>query len=75
MIKENQPKDGWVGFEILEAELPGSEIYNLVIDLKSLTEGMGTFEHELEQMKTVENSQLAESLINEFSSKKKEEYE
>ena len=46
---------------------------NLVIDLKSLTEGMGTFEHEFEQMKTVDNKQLADSLVSEYSSNNKEE--
>ena len=73
MVKENQPKEGWVGFETLTADLPGCEIYNIVIDLKSLTTGMGFFEHEFEQMKTVQNNQLAASLISEYSSKDKTE--
>ena len=71
MIKESRPKDGWSGFEILEAEIPGCEIFTLVIDVKSLTEGMGSFEHEFEQMKTVQNKQLADSLISENASKDK----
>ena len=41
--------------------------------LKSLTEGMGSFEHEFEQMKTVQNKQLSDNLINEYSLKEKEE--
>ena len=73
VIKESKSKDGWTGFEVLEAEIPGCEVYNLVIDLKSLTEGMGTFEHEFEQMKTVDNKQLADSLVSEYSSNSKEE--
>ena len=60
-------------FEILEAELPGCEIFNLTIDLKSLTQGMGSFEHKFEQMKVVQNNQLADSLISEYSSKDKTE--
>ena len=71
MIKENKQKEGWAGFEVLEAEIPGCEIFKLIIDVKSLTEGMGSFEHEFEQMKTVQNKQLSESLINEFASKDK----
>ena len=73
VIKESKSKDGWTGFEVLEAEIPGCEVYNLVIDLKSLTEGMGSFEHEFEQMKTVDNKQLADSLVSEYSSNNKEE--
>ncbi len=72
MIKENKQKEGWMGFEILEAEIPGCEIFKLIIDVKSLTEGMGSFEHEFEQMKTVQNKQLSESLISEFTTKEKE---
>jgi len=73
MIKENKQKEGWYGFEVLEAEIPGCEIFNLVIDVKSLTEGMGSFEHEFEQMKTVQNKQLSDKLISEYSLKEKDE--
>ena len=31
MIKENQQKEGWPGFEVLEAEMPGCELLNLII--------------------------------------------
>ena len=72
MIKETYQKEGWRGFEILEAEIPGCEIFKLIIDVKSLTEGMGSFEHKFEEMKTVQNKQLSDNLINEFSSKQKE---
>ena len=73
MIKDNQPKEGWMGFEVLEAEIPGCEIFNLIIEVKGLTEGLGSFEHEFERMKTVQNKQLSDSLISEYSSKEKEE--
>ena len=66
-------EEGWSGFEILEAEMPGCEIFNLVIDVKSLTEGMGSFEYEFEQMKTVQNKQLSDKLISEYASKDKKE--
>tara|TARA_Y100000590_G_scaffold470548_2_gene666231 strand:+ start:4753 stop:6798 length:2046 start_codon:yes stop_codon:yes gene_type:complete len=72
LIKENKQKEDWTGFEILEAEIPGCEIFSLIIDVKSLTEGMGTFEHVFEQMKTVQNKQLSDNLISEFASKEKD---
>ena len=34
---------------------------------------MGSFEYQYEQMKTVQNKQLSESMINEYASKDKEE--
>ena len=71
MIKENLQKEGWAGYEVLEAEIPGCELFNLIIDVKSLTEGLGSFEHEFERMQTVQNKELSDSLISKFSSKDK----
>jgi len=71
MIKDNQQREGWVGYEVLEAEMPGCEILSLIIDVKSLSEGLGSFEHEFERMQTVQNKQLSENLIKEYSSKEK----
>ena len=73
MIKENLQKEGWAGFEVLEAEIPGCEILNLIIEVQSLTKGMGSFEHEFERMKTVQNKQLSDSLISKFSVKENRE--
>ena len=73
MIKDNKQKEGWVGYEVLEAEMPGCEILNLIIDVKSLSEGLGSFEHEFERMQIVQNKQLSENLIKEYSSKEKSE--
>ena len=41
----------------------------LVIELKSLTEGMGTFNYQYEQMKAVQSKQLSDSMISEYASK------
>ncbi len=73
MIKENLQKDGWVGYEVLEAEIPGCELFNLIIEVKSLTEGLGSFEHEFERMQIVQSKELSDSLISKFSSKEKVE--
>ena len=70
MIKENQQKKGWVGFEVLEAEMPGCELLSLIIDVKSLTEGLGSFEHKFERMQTIQNKQLSDNLIKEYSLEK-----
>ena len=70
MIKENQQKEGWPGFEVLEAEMPGCEILNLIIEVKSLTEGLGSFEHNFERMQIIQNKQLSDSLIKEYSLEK-----
>ncbi|MDE1938711.1 MAG: elongation factor G [Alphaproteobacteria bacterium] len=37
-------RPGWKGWDTVEAEMPQSELGNLIIDLRSLTQGVGTFE-------------------------------
>jgi len=73
MIKDNKQKDGWFGYEVLEAEMPGCELLNLIIEVKSLSGGLGSFEHEFERMQTVQNKQLSENLIKEYSTKENKE--
>jgi elongation factor G len=37
-------RPGWKGWDTVEAQIPLSELQNLIIDLRSLTQGVGTFE-------------------------------
>ncbi len=37
-------RPGWNGWDTVEAEMPQNEIGNLIIELRSLTQGVGTFE-------------------------------
>jgi len=37
-------RDGWKGWDTVEAQMPQSELADLIIDLRSLTQGVGTFE-------------------------------
>jgi elongation factor G len=37
-------REGWKGWDSVEAQMPLSEMHNLIIDLRSLTQGVGTFE-------------------------------
>ena len=38
------PRDGWPGWEAIEAYLPQSERHDLIAEIRSLTQGLGTFE-------------------------------
>ncbi len=35
---------GWKGWDTVEAQMPLSELHDIIIDLRSLTQGVGTFE-------------------------------
>jgi elongation factor G len=37
-------RNGWKGWDTVEAQMPLAEIGNLIVDLRSLTQGVGTFE-------------------------------
>ena len=37
-------RPGWRGWDSVEAQMPQSELHGLIIDLRSLTQGVGTFE-------------------------------
>jgi elongation factor G len=43
-------KDGWKGWDEVQAHMPQSEIQDLVIELRSLTQGVGTFEFEFDHL-------------------------
>lgn len=43
-------RPGWKGWDTVEAQIPLSELHNLIIDLRSLTQGVGTFEMEFDHL-------------------------
>lgn len=43
-------RPGWKGWDTVEAQMPLSELHSLIIDLRSLTQGVGTFEMEFDHL-------------------------
>ncbi|MCG8545699.1 MAG: elongation factor G, partial [Alphaproteobacteria bacterium] len=43
-------KQGWKGWDVVEAHMPQSELHDLIIDLRSLTLGVGTFEWKFDHL-------------------------
>jgi len=43
-------KPGWAGWDEVQVQLPQSEMHDLVIELRSLTMGVGTFEWEFDHL-------------------------
>ncbi len=37
-------RQGWRGWDTVEAEMPQSELHNLIVELRSLTQGVGTYD-------------------------------
>ena len=43
-------RPGWKGWDTVEAQMPLAELHDLIIDLRSLTQGVGTFETEFDHL-------------------------
>ncbi len=55
-------RSGWKGWDSVEAQMPLSELHNLIIDLRSLTQGVGTFEMEFDHLAEL-SGKLAEQVV------------
>ncbi len=55
-------RDGWKGWDTIEAEMPQSELHGLIIDLRSLTQGVGTFEMAFDHLAEL-TGRLAEQVV------------
>ncbi len=55
-------RDGWRGWDTVRAEMPLSEITDLIVDLRSLTQGVGTFEMEFDHFAEL-NGKLADQVV------------
>ena len=56
------PKEGWRGWDSVEANMPTSEILDLIIELRSLTIGVGTYRAEFDHLQEL-TGRLAEQVI------------
>lgn len=55
-------KAGWKGWDEVQAHMPQSEIQDLVIELRSLTQGVGTFEFEFDHLQELQG-RLADQVV------------
>ena len=53
---------GWAGWDTVEALIPASELHDLIIELRSLTQGVGTFEHEFDHLSEL-TGKLADTVV------------
>ena len=55
-------RPGWRGWDTVWAEMPQSEVSDLIVDLRSLTQGVGTFEMEFDHFAEL-NGKLADQVV------------
>jgi elongation factor G len=61
------PRDGWPGWERIEAYLPQSERHDLIAEIRSITQGLGTFESDFDHMAEL-TGRLAEEITHRAAS-------
>jgi elongation factor G len=55
-------RDGWKGWDTVEAHMPLSELHGLIIDLRSLTQGVGTYEMQFDHLAEL-TGRLADQVV------------
>jgi elongation factor G len=60
-------RPGWQGWDTVEAEIPQSELHDLIVELRSLTQGVGTFEQKFHHLAEL-TGKLAENVVAERKS-------
>jgi elongation factor G len=55
-------RPGWKGWDTVEAQMPRSELQDIIIDLRSLTQGVGTFETEFDHLAEL-TGKLADQVV------------
>jgi len=62
-------KDGWSGWDTVHANMPQSEVVDLIIELRSLTQGTGTFRYEFDHLQELAGRE-ADTVINQRQEEK-----
>lgn len=57
-----EARDGWSGWDSLYANMPESEIHDLIIELRSLTQGVGTYSAEFDHLEEV-SGRVADRIV------------
>ena len=60
-------RQGWRGWDTVEAEIPQSELHDLIVELRSLTQGVGTYEQKFHHLAEL-TGKLAENVVAERKS-------
>jgi elongation factor G len=55
-------RDGWRGWDTVEAEIPQAELHDLIVELRSLTQGVGTYEMSFDHLAEL-SGKLAEHVV------------
>ena len=55
-------RDGWAGWDVVEAQLPEAEMSDLIVELRSATAGVGTYQARFDHLAEL-TGKLAEQVL------------
>ncbi len=59
-------RPGWPGWDVLSAQLPQSEMHDLIIEIRSLTSGVGTFVWKFDRLQEL-HGRLADEVVEAYA--------
>ena len=65
------PKEGWDGWDEVEAYMPQSELHDLIIELRSLTLGIGWYTYQYDHLNEL-TGRLADQVLKQYGSRAEE---
>ena len=69
-----EPKEGWNGWDSLQAHMPQSELHDLIIELRSLSQGVGTYHADFDHLNEL-TGKIANDIVQARAEARKEERE
>jgi elongation factor G len=57
-----EPKEGWKGWDEVTAYLPQSEMFDMIVELRSLTQGVGSFDWRFDHLQELQG-RLADDIV------------
>mgnify|MGYP001375004782 CR=1 FL=1 len=57
-----EPRDGWLGWDVVHAQLPQNEIQDLVVEVRSATTGVGTYTANFDRLQEL-HGRLADDVV------------
>lgn len=70
-IQGFNPKEGWKGWDTVEANIPTSELHDLIIDLRSQTLGVGTYHASFDRLQEI-SGRIADDVVSARAAAKEE---
>jgi elongation factor G len=57
-----EPRDGWFGWDSIRAHIPEDELHDLIIEIRSATQGLGELESAFDHMAEVTGKAAAKAV-------------